>query len=133
MQYMISSSASWYFEFFTICISFVICHMGSHLERVSATTALGFQKGWSICHTDQCLAMLLSSSDDLFPILQFFCMKPFFSPISGSVWSSYRKSCVNTVMKWLVPESSSRYINRMTNEALHKGDLYTCLQTHSVS
>ncbi|XP_069051729.1 DDB1- and CUL4-associated factor 15 isoform X1 [Lepisosteus oculatus] len=40
---------------------------------------------------------------------------------SGSVWSSYRKSCVNTVMKWLVPESSSCYINRMTNEALHKG------------
>ncbi|XP_068177495.1 DDB1- and CUL4-associated factor 15 [Antennarius striatus] len=40
---------------------------------------------------------------------------------SGSVWSSYRKSCVNTVMKWLVPESSARYINRMTNEALHKG------------
>ncbi|TSK18045.1 DDB1- and CUL4-associated factor 15 [Bagarius yarrelli] len=40
---------------------------------------------------------------------------------SGSVWSSYRKSCVNTVMRWLVPESSSRYINRMTNEALHKG------------
>uniref|UniRef100_A0A3Q3XRG4 DDB1- and CUL4-associated factor 15 WD40 repeat-containing domain-containing protein n=1 Tax=Mola mola TaxID=94237 RepID=A0A3Q3XRG4_MOLML len=40
---------------------------------------------------------------------------------SGSVWSSYRKSCVNMVMKWLVPESSSRYINRMTNEALHKG------------
>ncbi|XP_035516691.1 DDB1- and CUL4-associated factor 15 [Morone saxatilis] len=40
---------------------------------------------------------------------------------SGSVWSSYRKSCVNTVMKWLVPESSTRYINRMTNEALHKG------------
>ncbi|KAM4595437.1 DDB1- and CUL4-associated factor 15 isoform 2-T2 [Fundulus diaphanus] len=40
---------------------------------------------------------------------------------SGSVWSSYRKSCVNTVMKWLVPESSSRYINRMTNDALHKG------------
>ncbi|KAM6940190.1 DDB1- and CUL4-associated factor 15 [Xenentodon cancila] len=40
---------------------------------------------------------------------------------SGSVWSSYRKSCVNTVMKWLVPEGSSRYINRMTNEALHKG------------
>ncbi|KAM4585225.1 DDB1- and CUL4-associated factor 15 isoform 2-T2 [Odontesthes bonariensis] len=40
---------------------------------------------------------------------------------SGSVWSSYRKSCVNTVMKWLVPESSSRFINRMTNEALHKG------------
>ncbi|XP_020560901.1 DDB1- and CUL4-associated factor 15 isoform X2 [Oryzias latipes] len=39
---------------------------------------------------------------------------------SGSVWSSYRKSCVNTVMKWLLPESSSRYINRMTNEALHK-------------
>ncbi|KAM3624469.1 uncharacterized protein V6R79_023951 [Siganus canaliculatus] len=38
-----------------------------------------------------------------------------------SVWSSYRKACVNTVMKWLVPESSSRYINRMTNEALHKG------------
>lgn len=42
--------------------------------------------------------------------------------VSGSVWSSYRKSCVNTVMKWLVPESSSRYINRMTNEALHKGE-----------
>lgn len=45
--------------------------------------------------------------------------------VSGSVWSSYRKSCVNMVMKWLVPESSSRYINRMTNEALHKGDLCT--------
>lgn len=45
--------------------------------------------------------------------------------VSGSVWSSYRKSCVNTVMKWLVPESSSRYINRMTNEALHKGELDT--------
>uniref|UniRef100_A0A8D0GHN3 DDB1 and CUL4 associated factor 15 n=1 Tax=Sphenodon punctatus TaxID=8508 RepID=A0A8D0GHN3_SPHPU len=40
---------------------------------------------------------------------------------SGSVWSSYRKSCVDTVMKWLVPESSGRYVNRMTNEALHKG------------
>ncbi|XP_053574143.1 DDB1- and CUL4-associated factor 15 isoform X2 [Bombina bombina] len=40
---------------------------------------------------------------------------------SGSVWSSYRKSCVDTVMKWLVPESSVRYVNRMTNEALHKG------------
>ncbi|XP_063787187.1 DDB1- and CUL4-associated factor 15 [Pseudophryne corroboree] len=40
---------------------------------------------------------------------------------SGSVWSSYRKSCVDTVMKWLVPESSARYVNRMTNEALHKG------------
>ncbi|KAG2456276.1 DCA15 factor, partial [Polypterus senegalus] len=39
---------------------------------------------------------------------------------SGSVWSSYRKTCVNTVMKWLVPENSTRYINRMTNEALHK-------------
>uniref|UniRef100_UPI0037E7AC2C DDB1- and CUL4-associated factor 15 isoform X2 n=1 Tax=Semicossyphus pulcher TaxID=241346 RepID=UPI0037E7AC2C len=38
-----------------------------------------------------------------------------------SVWSSYRKSCVKTAMKWLVPECSSRYINRMTNEALHKG------------
>lgn len=25
------------------------------------------------------------------------------------------------VMKWLVPESSGRYVNRMTNEALHKG------------
>uniref|UniRef100_A0A8K9Y5Q4 DDB1 and CUL4 associated factor 15 n=1 Tax=Oncorhynchus mykiss TaxID=8022 RepID=A0A8K9Y5Q4_ONCMY len=48
---------------------------------------------------------------------------------SGSVWSSYRKSCVNTVMKWLVPESSSRYINRMTNEALHKG---THLYIHTV-
>uniref|UniRef100_A0A3P8VZW0 DDB1 and CUL4 associated factor 15 n=1 Tax=Cynoglossus semilaevis TaxID=244447 RepID=A0A3P8VZW0_CYNSE len=42
---------------------------------------------------------------------------------TGSVWSSYRKSCVNTVMKWLVPERSSRYINRMTNEALHKSSL----------
>ncbi|KAG8441459.1 hypothetical protein GDO86_006993 [Hymenochirus boettgeri] len=40
---------------------------------------------------------------------------------SGSVWSSYRKSCVDTVMKWLVPESGERYVNRMTNEALHKG------------
>ncbi|XP_041961495.1 DDB1- and CUL4-associated factor 15 [Alosa sapidissima] len=40
---------------------------------------------------------------------------------SGSVWSGYRKSCVDTVMRWLVPESSSRHINRMTNEALHKG------------
>uniref|UniRef100_A0A8D0KGE8 DDB1 and CUL4 associated factor 15 n=1 Tax=Salvator merianae TaxID=96440 RepID=A0A8D0KGE8_SALMN len=40
---------------------------------------------------------------------------------SGSVWSSYRKSCVDMVMKWLVPESSGRYVNRMTNEALHKG------------
>ncbi|XP_057699126.1 DDB1- and CUL4-associated factor 15 [Corythoichthys intestinalis] len=40
---------------------------------------------------------------------------------SGRVWSSYRKSCVNTLMKWLIPESSSRYINRLTNEGLHKG------------
>ncbi|XP_038628735.1 DDB1- and CUL4-associated factor 15 isoform X2 [Tachyglossus aculeatus] len=40
---------------------------------------------------------------------------------SGSVWSSYRKSCVDMVMKWLVPENTSRYVNRMTNEALHKG------------
>lgn len=40
---------------------------------------------------------------------------------SGSVWSSYRKTCVNIVMKWLIPENSTRYINRMTNEALHKG------------
>ncbi|CAH2272854.1 Hypothetical predicted protein [Pelobates cultripes] len=40
---------------------------------------------------------------------------------SGSVWSTYRKSCVDTVMKWLVPESGVRYVNRMTNEALHKG------------
>ncbi|KAM8793892.1 DDB1- and CUL4-associated factor 15 [Eudromia elegans] len=40
---------------------------------------------------------------------------------SGSVWSSYRKGCVDTVMKWLVPEGSGRYVNRMTNEALHKG------------
>ncbi|XP_064355480.1 DDB1- and CUL4-associated factor 15 isoform X2 [Dromaius novaehollandiae] len=38
-----------------------------------------------------------------------------------SVWSSYRKGCVDMVMKWLVPESSGRYVNRMTNEALHKG------------
>lgn len=49
--------------------------------------------------------------------------------VSGSVWSSYRKSCVNTVMKWLVPESSSRYINRMTNEALHKGEFYIHVNT----
>ncbi|KFO19531.1 DDB1- and CUL4-associated factor 15 isoform X1 [Fukomys damarensis] len=40
---------------------------------------------------------------------------------SGSVWSSYRKGCVDMVMKWLVPESSGRYVNRMTNESLHKG------------
>ncbi|XP_068128266.1 DDB1- and CUL4-associated factor 15 [Hyperolius riggenbachi] len=40
---------------------------------------------------------------------------------SGSVWSSYRKSCVDAVMKWLVPENSVRYVNRVTNEALHKG------------
>ncbi|XP_037107721.1 DDB1- and CUL4-associated factor 15 [Syngnathus acus] len=40
---------------------------------------------------------------------------------SGRVWSSYRKSCVNTLMKCLIPESSSRSINRMTNEGLHKG------------
>ncbi|KAJ1160910.1 hypothetical protein NDU88_001400 [Pleurodeles waltl] len=40
---------------------------------------------------------------------------------SGSVWSAYRKSCVDMVMKWLVPESSGRCVNRMTNEALHKG------------
>lgn len=52
--------------------------------------------------------------------------------VSGSVWSSYRKSCVNMVMKWLVPESSSRYINRMTNEALHKGELFTCEHTFTV-
>ncbi|MGH0161453.1 UNVERIFIED_CONTAM: hypothetical protein FKN15_063727 [Acipenser sinensis] len=45
---------------------------------------------------------------------------------SGSVWTSYRKSCVNTVMKWLVPENSTRYINRMTNEALHKGMVSQC-------
>lgn len=29
------------------------------------------------------------------------------------------------VMKWLVPESSGRYVNRMTNEALHKGGVLT--------
>ncbi|XP_071656722.1 LOW QUALITY PROTEIN: DDB1- and CUL4-associated factor 15 [Patagioenas fasciata] len=40
---------------------------------------------------------------------------------SGSVWSSYRKGCVDTVMRWLVPESPGRVVNRMTNEALHKG------------
>ncbi|KAM9514244.1 LOW QUALITY PROTEIN: DDB1- and CUL4-associated factor 15 [Guaruba guarouba] len=40
---------------------------------------------------------------------------------SGSVWSGYRKGCVDTVMRSLVPESSARYVNRMTNEALHKG------------
>ena len=45
--------------------------------------------------------------------------------LSGSVWSSYRKSCVDMVMKWLVPESSGRYVNRMTNEALHKGGALT--------
>lgn len=36
------------------------------------------------------------------------------------------------VMKWLVPESSGRYVNRMTNEALHKGgpcDLMTVEQS----
>lgn len=47
---------------------------------------------------------------------------PLVSSLSGSVWSSYRKSCVDMVMKWLVPESSGRYVNRMTNEALHKGN-----------
>lgn len=47
--------------------------------------------------------------------------------LSGSVWSSYRKSCVDMVMKWLVPESSGRYVNRMTNEALHKGRLHDLL------
>uniref|UniRef100_A0A2K5RD07 DDB1- and CUL4-associated factor 15 WD40 repeat-containing domain-containing protein n=1 Tax=Cebus imitator TaxID=2715852 RepID=A0A2K5RD07_CEBIM len=40
---------------------------------------------------------------------------------SGSVWSSYCKSCTDIVMKWLVPQSSGCCINRMTNEALHKG------------
>ncbi|XP_063058780.1 DDB1- and CUL4-associated factor 15 isoform X2 [Engraulis encrasicolus] len=40
---------------------------------------------------------------------------------SGSVWGGYRKSCLDTVMRCLVPENSSRHINRMTNEALHKG------------
>lgn len=45
---------------------------------------------------------------------------------SGSVWSSYRKSCVDMVMKWLVPESSGRYVNRMTNEALHRGGQGGC-------
>ncbi|KAM4643854.1 LOW QUALITY PROTEIN: DDB1- and CUL4-associated factor 15 [Amazona ochrocephala] len=40
---------------------------------------------------------------------------------SGSVWSAHRKGCVDTVMRWLVPESSARCVNRMTNEALHKG------------
>ncbi|XP_028314730.1 DDB1- and CUL4-associated factor 15 [Gouania willdenowi] len=38
---------------------------------------------------------------------------------SGNVWSFYRKSCVNTVMKSLFPENN--YINRLTNEALHRG------------
>uniref|UniRef100_A0A8C3MQG6 DDB1- and CUL4-associated factor 15 WD40 repeat-containing domain-containing protein n=1 Tax=Geospiza parvula TaxID=87175 RepID=A0A8C3MQG6_GEOPR len=40
---------------------------------------------------------------------------------SGSVWSSYRKGCVDTVMRWLVPEAPGRGVHRMTNEALHKG------------
>ncbi|XP_061737286.1 DDB1- and CUL4-associated factor 15 [Nerophis ophidion] len=40
---------------------------------------------------------------------------------TGGVWSSYRKSCVNTLMKWMVPESGSRSINRMTNEGVHSG------------
>ncbi|NXB00088.1 DCA15 factor, partial [Cnemophilus loriae] len=40
---------------------------------------------------------------------------------SGSVWSSYRKGCVDTVMRWLVPEGPGRGVHRMTNEALHKG------------
>ncbi|XP_005994199.1 DDB1- and CUL4-associated factor 15 [Latimeria chalumnae] len=40
---------------------------------------------------------------------------------SGNVWSSYRKNCVDLVMKWLIPERSGQYVNRMTNEALHKG------------
>ncbi|XP_014748705.1 PREDICTED: DDB1- and CUL4-associated factor 15 [Sturnus vulgaris] len=39
---------------------------------------------------------------------------------SGSVWSSYRKGCVDTVMRWLVPEGPGRGVHRMTNEALHK-------------
>ncbi|KAM4754715.1 DDB1- and CUL4-associated factor 15 isoform 3-T3 [Cyanocitta cristata] len=38
-----------------------------------------------------------------------------------SVWSSYRKGCVDTVMRWLVPEGPGRGVHRMTNEALHKG------------
>lgn len=40
---------------------------------------------------------------------------------SGSVWSTFRKSCVDVAMRWLVPESTFRNVNRMTNEALHKG------------
>ncbi|XP_043550920.1 DDB1- and CUL4-associated factor 15 isoform X1 [Chiloscyllium plagiosum] len=40
---------------------------------------------------------------------------------SGSVWSTFRKSCVDIAMRWLVPESTFRNVNRMTNEALHKG------------
>uniref|UniRef100_H3B2W6 DDB1 and CUL4 associated factor 15 n=1 Tax=Latimeria chalumnae TaxID=7897 RepID=H3B2W6_LATCH len=44
---------------------------------------------------------------------------------SGNVWSSYRKNCVDLVMKWLIPERSGQYVNRMTNEALHKGNCYT--------
>ena len=43
------------------------------------------------------------------------------APPSGSVWSSYRKGCVDTVMRCIVPESSGRFVNRMSNEALHKG------------
>lgn len=40
---------------------------------------------------------------------------------SGSVWGSHRKGCVDAVMRCIVPEGSGRFVNRMTNEALHKG------------
>ncbi|XP_053907829.1 DDB1- and CUL4-associated factor 15 [Cuculus canorus] len=40
---------------------------------------------------------------------------------SGSVWSRYRKGCVDTVMRWLLPEAPARCVNRLTNEALHRG------------
>lgn len=73
--------------------------------------------------------LLPCPSHSVFPavslsVVLFMLKVSLFVSVSGSVWSSYRKSCVDTVMKWLVPESSSRYINRMTNEALHKGSLY---------
>ena len=64
---------------------------------------------------DPCLQTMMLTA------LSFSLSPTYDSSLSGSVWSSYRKSCVDMVMKWLVPESSGRYVNRMTNEALHKG------------
>lgn len=76
----------------------------------------GVRPGEESLHTDRLLVELGLGSIRLKVSLFFVSL------VSGSVWSSYRKSCVNMVMKWLIPESSSRYINRMTNEALHKGE-----------